>query len=160
MRIPGTKSQLAARKERALALLDQGLGPTAVSKAIGASRSTIYEWKNEAAGRKTRASSKPKTGRKPGRQSRLTAKQLRRLEKVLLRGAYAQGYAEDYWTLDRIAKVIWNEFGQRYTQSGVWHVMRRMGWTNQKQQRRALQRDDEKIGEWLQRSWPRIKKVS
>lgn len=160
MRIAGTKSQLAARKERALALLMQGFGPTSISKTVGASRSTVYEWKNEATGRKTRSSSKSKTSRVPGRPPRLTPKQLRRLEKVLLRGAYAQGYPEDYWTLDRIVKVIWIEFRERFTRSGVWHVMRRMGWTSQKQQRRALQRDDKKIEEWIQRSWPRIKKVT
>lgn len=72
----------------------------------------------------------------------------------------AQGNGEDIWTLDRIAKVIWNKFKQRQTSSGVWHVMRRMGCTNQKQQRRAIQRDDEKIAEWLQRSGPRTRIVS
>jgi transposase len=85
---------------------------------------------------------------------------LKRLERILLKGAGAQGYAEDYWTLARIAQVIWKLFGVRYHPSGVWHVLRRMGWSCQKPQRVAFQQDDKVIAHWTRYSWPRIKKVA
>jgi transposase len=85
---------------------------------------------------------------------------VKRLEKALDRGAYAFGYAENYWTLDRIAQVIWQLFEVRYHPSSVWHVMDRMGWSSQRPQRRPLQRDDEAIERWKEEELPRIKKVS
>jgi transposase len=90
----------------------------------------------------------------------LTPAELRRLERALKRGAYAQGYAEDYWTLDRVARLIWDLFGVRYRPSGVWHLLRRLGWSCQKPQRRALQRDDVAIAHWKRYVWPQIKKVA
>lgn len=82
------------------------------------------------------------------------------MEQELLKGAYAHGYCEDYWTLERIGHVIWELFGIRYTSSGVWRLLDRMNWSCQKVQRVALQRDDEAIIAWRHRVWPRIKKVA
>lgn len=82
------------------------------------------------------------------------------LEQELLKGAYAQGYAEDSWTLDRIARLIWDKFQVRYHPSSVWHILKRMGWSNQRPQRQALQRDEEALRRWKRYVWPRIKKVA
>jgi hypothetical protein len=43
------------------------------------------------------------------------ARWLRRLERELRHGVFAHGYAGDYWTLDRIARLIWQLFSVRYT---------------------------------------------
>jgi len=72
----------------------------------------------------------------------------------------AYGYAEDYWTLDRIAHRIWDLFRVRYRPSGVWYLLQRLGWSCQKPQRRTLQRDDEAIAHWKHYVWPHIKKVA
>jgi transposase len=89
----------------------------------------------------------------------LSAQQQKRLSRELLRGAFAHGYPEDHWTLDRIGRVIFDLFGVRYHPSSVWHLLRRMGWSSQKPQRTGLSRDDEAIAEWKQKDWRRIKKV-
>lgn len=78
---------------------------------------------------------------------------------MLKRGAYASGYAEEYWTLDRIGHVIWELFGIRYRTSSVWYLMQRMGWSSQMPQRRSLTRDEQKIAHWKHYLWPQIKKV-
>jgi transposase len=153
MRPKGTAEQLAERRTRALQLLEDGLGPTEIARRIGVARQTIYEWKADA--RRKRRSSK----RRPGGVCRLSAQQQKQLARELLRGAFAHGYAEDHWTLDRIGRVIYDLFQVRYHPSSVWHVLRRMGWSSQKPQRRGLQRDDEAIADWKQKAWPRIKKV-
>jgi transposase len=85
---------------------------------------------------------------------------MRQLERELKRGAYVQGYAEDYWTLDRIGRLIWDMFEVRYHSGGVWHILQRLGWSCQKPQRRALQRDDAVVAHWKRSVWPRIKKVA
>lgn len=150
----GTARQVEQRRKRGLRLLAAGHKPSAVAKQLGVSERTVRRWRQEKRERRTR-----QIGRR-GRPSRLTTEQLTRLEKELARGAYAHGYPEDYWTLDRIGQVIWTLFGVRYHPSGVWHVLHRLGWSSQKPQRRAIQRDDAQIAHWKQRVWPRIKKVA
>jgi transposase len=56
--------------------------------------------------------------------------------------------------------VIWELYEVRYTPSGVWRLLDRIGWSCQKVQRIAIQRDDEAVVNWQQRVWPRIKKVA
>jgi transposase len=153
MRPKGTPEQLAARRARALQLLAEGYGATEVAQRIGVVRQTIYEWKAQAK-RKRRPSK-----RRPGGVCRLSSRQQQRLARELLRGAYAHGYPEDYWTLDRIGRVIYDLFDVRYHPTSVWHLLRRMGWSSQKPQRTGLQRDDEAIAKWKQTGWQRVKKV-
>jgi transposase len=122
---------------------------------LGVTRRTVNRWQQEA-----KQPPRKKSTRPPGRPPKLPEKQVKALEKALSRGAYSFGYTGDYWTLDRIAHLIWQKFGVRYDPSGVWHVLDRMNWSCQRPQRRALQRDDAAVEKWKARELPRIKKVS
>jgi len=153
MRIQGTNAQVDERIARGLALLEQGLSCARIGGQIGVSTRSVERWRKDA------RDGVKRLRKKAGLRPRLTEKQLARLEVVLRRGAYSQGYAEDYWTLDRIARLIWDLFLVRYHPSGVWHLMRRMGWSNQKPKRQAVQRDDAAIAHWKRYEWPRIKKA-
>lgn len=155
MRPYGKSEQLAKRRKRALKLLAKGKRVSEVAGLIGVTERSIWYWRKDA----EQPRDKSRT-RSPGRPSTLSTEQCQSLEQALLQGAYAQGYAEDYWTLDRIGRLIRDEFKVRYHLSAVWHLMRRLGWSNQKPQRQALQRDDEVIRRWKRHSWPRIKKVA
>lgn len=155
MRRKGTNEQLAERKARGLALLAGGKTAQEVAEILEVTKRSVDRWQAE-----TKKPKRKKTGRLPGRPSKLSGKQMKQLEKALDKGAYAFGYAGDYWTLDRIAQVIWQQFGVRYETSAVWHVMRRMGWSNQRPQRRPLHRNEEAIEQWKNEELPRIKKVS
>jgi transposase len=154
MRPIGTTQQLAIRRQRALDLLRQGQSPQQVAEQMGVTDRSVRRWQFEVKHPRRPAR------RKPGRPRQLTAAQLRRLERALQRGAYAFGYAADYWTLDRIAHVIWELFQVRYRPSGVWYLLQALGWSSQKPQRRPLQRDEEAIAHWKRYQWPQIKKVS
>jgi transposase len=156
MRTIGNAGQRAARRQKALALLKQGRATAAVASSVGVSRRSIQRWRREALSppsRKTRA-------QVMGRPPRLMTRQVRQLETALARGAYTHGYAEDYWTLDRIAQLIWRLFAVRYHPSAVWHLLRRMGWSCQKPQRVSMDRDDREVARWLRHRWWRIKKVA
>jgi transposase len=155
MRPAGTYIQLQARCKRAMDLLASGQTPTNVAKVVGAERRTIYRWMSDQTKPRSKHSRLP-----VGRPRRLNALQLRRLERELKRGAFEQGYVGDYWTLDRIAHLIWDLFEVRYHPSSVWHILNRMGWSCQQPQRQALQRNDEKLAHWRRYLWPQIKKVS
>jgi transposase len=153
MRPKGTPEQLAARRTQALQLLTDGHSPTVVARRMGVTRQTIYEWKANA--KRKRRTSK----RRPGSVCRLSPVQQKHLARELLRGAYAHGYPEDHWTLDRIGRVIYDLFAVRYHPSSVWHLLRRMRWSSQKPQRTGMQRDDDGVAAWKQKEWLRIKKV-
>jgi transposase len=154
MRPYGTSEQLKKRRKEALKLLKRCVSVEAVATQAGVDPQSVRRWRRE------QNHPKEKSERPPGRSAYLTKEQIQKLEKELLRGAYAHGYSEDYWTLDRIGHVIWTLFGVRYEQSGVWHLLTRMGWSSQKVQRLAIQRDDKAIANWKRRVWPRIKKVA
>ena len=154
MRPKGTIEQLNARRDRALALLRQGQKPSEVAAAVGVTDRTVRRWR-EVAGKPKRRANRP-----PGRPRRLTAAQVRRLERELRRGAFAHGYAGDYWTLDRVGQLIWQLSAVRYTPSGVWHVLHRLGWSAQRPQRRPFGRDDQAVAHWRRYLWPQIKKVA
>ena len=155
MRPFGTSEQLARRRQRAEDLLRQGQSSKQVAQRVGVTVRSIRRWHQEA------QQPQPKRrARGPGRPGRLTAAQLQRLERALRRGAFADGYAEDYWTLDRIAHLIWELLGVRYRPSGVWYLLQRLGWSSQKPQRRTLQRNDDEIAHWKRYVWPQIKKVA
>jgi transposase len=155
MRPYGTSEQRAAVRQRAFALLAQGVDSAEVAQRVGVTERSVRRWQQAA-----RQPTRKKAKRGPGRPSFLSSKQRRQLEKALDQGAYAHGYAEDYWTVDRIGHVIWELFGVRYESSGVWRLLQRMGWSSQKPQRQPLERDDEAIRHWKRFVWPRIKKVA
>lgn len=94
-----------------------------------------------------------------GRPSWLTSHQKEKLEQRLLKGAAAAGHTTDLWTLKRVARLIQGNYGVRYTEVGVWKLLRHdLGWSCQKPEKRALQRDENAIAYWKTRTWPGIKK--
>lgn len=140
MRRKGTDQQLAERRTQGLALLEQGKKPSEVAEILKVTRRSVNRWQQAAHRRPRRKASSQR-----GRPRKLSPRQVKRLEKSLDKGAYAFGYAGDYWTLDRIRQVIWQLFGVRYHPSGVWHVLDRMGWSCQRPQHRDLRRDEPAI---------------
>lgn len=152
MRPYGTSEQLQARRDQALKLLWQGQSVEEVAAQIRVTMRSVYRWQQE------QKHPKRKSERPPGKPAYLAKDQIKKLEQELLKGAYAHGYSEDYWTLDRIGHVIWDLFKIRYTSSGVWRLLDGMGWSCQKVQRLAIQRSDEAIRNWKRWVWPKIKK--
>jgi len=155
MRPKGSAEELERRRRRAMALLDQGMKPAAIARAVGTSRASVTRWRQmyESGGQKA-IEAKPH----PGGASRLTAAQRKRLVRMLLQGPRKHGYGTELWTLARVAEVIAVTFGVEYHPSAVWHILRSLGWSCQKPERRARERDEEAIQWWRREDWPRIKK--
>jgi transposase len=93
-----------------------------------------------------------------GRPRQLDAKQEAELAKMLMAGALAAGYPTELWTLPRIGKVILERFGVEYSTGHLWHLLRRMGFSCQKPEKRAIQRNEEEIVRWKRHGWPALKK--
>jgi transposase len=144
------------RRLAAMALLEQGWSGSKVARHFGVTSGAISQWKTvyQRYG-PDGLKATPHTGRPP----KLTASQLKRLGKLLLQGPEKHGYANGLWTLSRVAVVIKRHFGIPYDASGVWHVLARMGWSCQKPERRARERNEDAIVSWKKNNWPRIKKL-
>ncbi|HUU93108.1 MAG TPA: IS630 family transposase [Phycisphaerae bacterium] len=147
--------ELEARRRVAKRLLGQGLGLRAVARAVGASPSSVKRWSDALeAGGPDALKAKPHPGRRPW----LSLRQKERLRRILLKGARKAGYATDLWTCPRVAEVIAKHFGVRYHPDHVWRILRGLGWTCQKPERRARERDEAAIRQWRDERWPDIKK--
>lgn len=155
MRPIGTPKQLEQRRHKAISLLEQGYRNLDVARLVGASSGTIADWKKAYAehGEAFFQAHSP-----PGRKPTISGKQVNQLTKLLLKGARKNGYPTELWTLGRIAEVIEKHFGIAYDPSSVWHLLHRMGWSCQKPEKRARERDAQAIAVWRKTDWPGIKK--
>ena len=67
---------------------------------------------------------------------------------MLEEGPAAAGYADQCWTLARVAEQVWQRFGTEYTLAGMAVLLHRIGWSVQVPARRAAERDEDKIARW------------
>lgn len=155
MRPNGTPRELERRRFRALTLLQQGKTPVEVARQLGVDRRSVRRWKSAAERRGTRAlAARPASGR----PIRLQPKQQQGLRRALLLGAQAAGFENDLWTCRRVGELIQQRFAIRYERTHVCRLLHRLGFTPQKPQRRAVERDEAAINQWVQQVWPAIKK--
>jgi transposase len=144
------------RRGRAAELFAQGASRAEVARQLDVSRQSASRWHAgwQASGT-TGLQSRGPTGRRP----KVGDDQLEAIEQALLEGALAHGFATDVWTLDRIAVVIQGLTGVALSNPSVWRLLRgRLGWTVQRPQGQAKERDEQAIQHWVAHEWPRIKK--
>jgi transposase len=157
MRTQGSAAELEVRRRIAGKLLREGRTVSEVARLTGAGWSSVKRWKIAIDQRGMDAlAAKPH----PGKPCRLSAAQKRKLARLLKRGPLAAGYETNLWTCPRVAEVIQKHFAVNYHVSHVWKVLRGLGWTPQKPERRARERDEQAIAAWRRRDWPRLKKVA
>jgi transposase len=152
----GSADVIADRRRRALSLLDQDLSLHEVARRIGCQACSVMRWRNT---RRRQGQRVFEVRSSPGRPPKLTSQQRRRLIKLLLKGSMAHGHPTQLWTCARIAGLIRKEFGVHYHRDHIGRLMRALGWSCQKPQARALERDEAQIEAWKRRQWPRVKKT-
>ena len=146
---------LERRRLEAFALLKRGVHQAEVARQVGVHRQSVSRWATqiEESGR----AGLKKAGR-AGRKPRLSATDLKRIERELKRGPQALGYETDLWTLGRVADLIEQSCGVRFTVGHVWWLLSKLGWSCQRPTGRALQRDEASIEHWKKERWPKLKK--
>lgn len=156
MRPRGSAEILENRRRRALALLKEGFSLNAVARGLTCAASSVMRWRNAF---RRQGPGAFQVRFSPGRPAKLTPAQQRRLVRLLLKSPLAHGYRTDLWTTARIAELIQKNFDVRYHPDHVGRLLHQLGWTAQKPESRALQRDDEAIARWKRNDWPRVKKT-
>ena len=148
-------AEMEKRRKKAGTLFNKGYSAPEVARRFGVARQVAYRWKSAwEQGGKSALASKGPAGRKP----KLTGEQTQQVTEALLAGPAAQGYKTDLWTLPRVAALIEDLTGVRYHPGHVWRLMGASGFSCQRPERRAVERDEKAIRRWQRVGWPALKK--
>lgn len=143
------------RRKQAGKLFAKGYSAPDVARRFGVARQVAYRWMDAwkqggIAALASRGSAGPK--------SRLTPEQTNQVTEALLAGPVAQGYKTNLWTLPRVAALIKDLTGVGYHPGHVWRLLGASGFSCQRPERRAVERDERTIRRWKHTTWPALKK--
>ena len=157
MRPHGSPEELERRRFRVATLIKDGFSSVEIADRLGVDRRSVRRWKADF---RRHGSAGLKAVPASGRPLRMGLALRRRLSRHLLAGARKAGYPTDLWTCPRVAKFIHKRFGIAYHARYVPRMLRSMGWSPQRPERMARERDERAIQRWVKVEWPRIKKKS
>jgi transposase len=147
--------ELERRRRRAAQMFERNVPVPEVVRRLGVVRQVAYRWHAawEAGGNAALASKGA-----AGPKSKITPEQTQQIVDALLEGPAAQGYKTQMWTLPRMADLIEHLTGVHYHPGHVWRILGNLGFSCQRPERRAIERDEMAIGEWKRVKWPALKK--
>jgi transposase len=155
----GLTAEDCARREQvrleAAEWIEEGATDREVAERFRVTRMSVNRWRRAlaAGGRPALASKGP-----GGARCKLSRAQVEELQALLDAGPAAWGWADQCWTLPRIAAVVRERFGVDYTLPGLDLLLHRLGWSVQVPARRATERNEEQIAAWREETWPEIKR--
>ena len=144
------------RRLKAGKLFEKGLTGAEVSRKLKVSETAAGIWrevwkKQGFAGLKSKGH--------PGFESALTDEIRGKIKKTILKGARANGFANDLWTLSRITAIIKKLTGHSFGHTWVWQIVLSLGFTCQKPQTRNKERNEKAIKNWRMKTFPELKKM-
>ena len=93
-----------------------------------------------------------------GRPARLDDEQLQALGRTLLQSPTEHGFGTELWTLKRVGALVERQYGVKFSQTHIWRILGGLGFSVQKPERRAIERDDVAVQVWKRKTWPALKK--
>ena len=93
-----------------------------------------------------------------GRPARLNEQQLQSLGRALLQKPTEHGFGTELWTLKRVGALIEWMYGVKFSQTQIWRLLGGLGFSVQKPERRAIERNEEAVQTWKRKTWPALKK--
>lgn len=144
-----------ARRIRAWELYHQGWRQRDIARALGVSDAAVSQWiKRGRAGGGVEAM---RRGTYRGLTPRLKPEQYPLIREALAQGATAYGFEDDTWTQPRAAMVIRQVTGIHYSVRQTGRILHKIGWSPQKFETRALQRNEKSI-QTFREEWKPIEK--
>ena len=148
-------AEMERRRRQAARMFSKELSAPAVAGRLGVARQVVYRWREAwEAGGVAALASKGSAGPK----AKLTPVQSEQVVAALLDGPAAHGYKTQLWTLPRVAALIKALTGVRYHPGHVWRLLGSLGFSCQRPERRAVERNERGIRQWKRVQWPAIKK--
>ena len=143
------------KRLRAGRMLLAGKRPAEVALDVGVARQTVYTWKgllDEGGIDALRAVPSR------GRPAKLDASQLDGVRRAVLQSPTEHGFGTELWTLKRVGTVIEREYGVKFGTTQLWRILGALGFSVQKPEKRALERNEDVVGKGKRRTWPAFKK--
>jgi transposase len=140
---------------RVQALLEVGAGRAVpvVAERLGLDVTTVYGWLHVFL---VDGLATLRYGRSPGRPSKLTPSQKRRLCEVVEAGPLAAGYPSGCWSTRFLQDLIQREFGRCYNHHYLAALLRNLGFSYQKARFVSDHLDPERRRRWREETWPAI----
>src|SRR3954470_24500465 len=151
---PAARERRETLRMQAARLFAEDVAPVQVAARLRVSTKSVYQWRRRwrAGGKQALASTGP-----GGTSCRLSDAQLHRLRTGLERGPAEHGWADQRWTLARVATLIGRLFHLRYTPRGTAYLLHRMGWSWQVPRHRAAERNEDAIAQWRNLTWAKVR---
>lgn len=146
--------EAAKKRVRAGRLMLSGKTPAEAAKAVGVARQTAYTWR----ARLDEGGIDALRAMATGRPAQLDANQLEGLRVALLQGALAHGFGTELWTLKRVRALVQRLYGVTFSEVHIWRLLGGLGFSSQKPERRAIERNEAAVVAWKRRIWPALKK--
>ena len=156
MRPYGDPRTLERRRLKAIKLLGKGLGPGEIAGQLAVDRRSVHRWLAADHDHGVEGLAPVPAS---GRPRKLTPRDRKKLIEMLLEGAMAFGYPTDLWTGPRIVDLIRRRFRVAYHANHMSRLLRSLGFSPQKPERRARERNEAAIRDWVRNEWPRVKKT-
>lgn len=142
---------------KAILLLDDGYDMDNVQKIVERPYSTVQQW-SRGFRRKGIRSLKPDTSKR-GRKKKLGDHERKLLCKALEKGPQEAGYLCNVWTSPLIADYILTRWGVEYHPGYIRKLMPKLGFSLQFPREKLALADQEAQEEWLNETYPTIKKT-
>ena len=155
MRSKGSAKELEALRKRAVLLVTQGRTQASVAYALGIHPSTIAKWM---ARHRSEGDSGLTAKPTPGRPKFLNESQEQQVHEWLMQKPTELGFRTDLWTAARVAQLIQQRLGVSFHPSYLREWLTNRGYSPQRPQKRARQKNEETIAGWIKHDWPRIQK--
>jgi transposase len=136
-------------------MLLAGKTPAEAAHAVGVARQTAYAWKavlDEGGIDALRAMPTR------GRPARLDGEQLQALGRALLDNPTQHGFGTELWTLKRVGVLIERLYGVKFSLTQIWRILGSLGFSVQKPERSAIERDEQAVQTWKRKTWPALKR--
>lgn len=146
------------RRLQAAKLFQKGISQADIARSLKITPAAVSQWHSAwQKGGRNKLLSRGNTGPQP----KLTDAKLNTIQKILLKGPRKSGYATDMWTLARMKAVIQKKTHIHYSTTHIWRILAiQLGWSAQKPETMARERDEKAVIRWKRWVWPQIKRGS
>jgi|SRR5215210_3471921 len=155
MRSRGTAQELEHRRELAVARVSEGHSQESVAAFLEIHPGTLCRWVGMVREGGDHALKARPT---PGRPRKLSARQERAVLGWLAKSPASFGFPDEPWTSRRLASLIEQRFGVRFNSNYLVEWLTQRGLSPQKPVKKALERNEAAIAQWVAQDWLRLQK--
>jgi len=149
---------LTQLRQRAIHSVQNGESPEIVARVFGISRAAIYNW---LAKYRKGGWGQLDARKRGGRPPKLDGQALRYIyDTVTMKNPMQLKFSFALWTSAMVAQLIHDKFGIRLSRSSVSRLLNQLGLSAQRPLWRAYQQDPEKVEQWLNDQFPKIKALA